>query len=63
MLVFIVCLLLPFTLMAPSLTGKRPNTLFIAYDDFNDWVEPLHTGQERVYRKDNNRDFFANHAL
>ncbi len=29
------------TLTAPALAGERPNVLFIAIDDLNDWVGPL----------------------
>lgn len=38
---FLACLFLPLTLAAAEPSGKRPNILFIAVDDLNDWVSPL----------------------
>lgn len=41
MRVFLACLFLPLNLSAAEPLGKKPNILFIAVDDLNDWVGPL----------------------
>ena len=41
MRVFTACLFLPLTLIAAEPSEKKPNILFIAVDDLNDWVSPL----------------------
>ena len=41
MRIFIALLFLPLYLHAAESSGKKPNVLFIAVDDLNDWVGPL----------------------
>ena len=41
MRVFLACLFLPLAINAAEPSGKKPNILFIAVDDLNDWVGPL----------------------
>jgi arylsulfatase A-like enzyme len=41
MRVFLACLFLPLALNAAEPSGKKPNILFIAVDDLNDWIRPL----------------------
>ncbi len=41
MRVFLACLFLPLNLSSAEPLGKKPNILFIAVDDLNDWVGPL----------------------
>ncbi len=41
MRVIFACLFLPLTAIAAEPSEKKPNILFIAVDDLNDWVGPL----------------------